>query len=212
MKKFCSILFLFLCVYLNLFSAIKEKPGLSRGFVIEGGVGKYNQISVNIINNIATDESSLDSFTQGIPFNLSLTQNPSIAFTNIMGGGRLIGTWSVATNYSNVTFEISATDLVCDADPNATIPYYIVFHIKYASYKPDGAYETDNHEDIVVKSSSNNTSVFYSIDNHRGEDPFPVVSVDQDIRVYLAEGIDPSDKRYPYGYYESNVTITVSGD
>lgn len=195
---------------LCLFASPRGSSGSTRGFIIEGGVGKYNQINVNIINNTPTQKKSLDSFDEGVPF--SLINNPTIAYTKITGGGRLIGTWSVATNYSNVKFNISATDLQYTLDPDQpSIGYYIVFHIVYATFDEKGVFDRDMQRDFVVKSGSDSPQTF-EIDNHLGEEPFPVVSYNQDIRVYLDENVNPDSDKFPYGIYQSTVTISVSGD
>lgn len=203
MKKTAIILIIFFSV-LNALSAGTQRynAGLSRGFIIEGGVGKYNQVFVSLINNV----KDFDLKTTGVPFNITA---PNFAYTPILGGGRHIGNWSIATNYSNVTITISATDLVCDVDKSHPLKYYINFHVMYASYNKDGTFSANVHKDFLVPSGS--TKVF-KIDNSLGNEPFPVVSYDQDIRVYLAEGVNPEDEIYPYGFYQSNVTIQVSGD
>ncbi len=201
-KKTIALMILFLVMFTLPAGNQKYVGGLSRGFTIEGGVGKYNQIFVSLITNA----KNFDKTTTGIPFNVT---DPTFAYTQILGGGRQIGSWSIATNYSNVTITISATDLVCAVDTSHPLKYNIDFHIMYATFKADGSFDSNVHKDFIVPSGS--TKVF-RIDNHLGDEPFPVVSYDQDIRVYLAKGVNPEDEKYPYGFYQSTVTIQVSGD
>lgn len=208
MKRLLFFMLMVFCFAVSLSAATQQYvPGLKRGFMIEGGVGKYNQINVSQIINTSKNMSDLDKAKTGVPFNLT---DSSVVFTDIEGGGRLIGTWSVATNYSNVKIEISATDLVCSADPSQPVKYWIVFHIMYASFNGDGSFKENRHEDFGVLSGEK--AKVFEIDNNLGDEPFPVVSYNQDIRVFLAEGVDPDEEKYPYGIYESTVTIQVSGE
>ena len=207
MKKLLFSILMVLCFTVGILSATQQYvPGLKRGFMIEGGVGKYNQINVSTIINNSKNTSDLDKIKTGVPFNLS---DSTVAYTEIQGGGRQIETWSVATNYSNVKLTISATDLVCSADASYPVKYWIVFHIMYASFNEDGSFKENKHEDFRVLSGE--TGVF-EIDNNLGDEPFPVVSYNQDIRVFLAKDVNPGDEKYPYGIYESTVTIQVSGE
>ncbi|MGN0906196.1 MAG: hypothetical protein ACI4NM_03530 [Bullifex sp.] len=210
MKRLLFFMLMVFCFAVGLSAATQQYvPGLKRGFMIEGGVGKYNQINVSPIINTSNNMSDLDKAKTGVPFNLT---DPSVAYTEISGGGRQIGTWSVATNYSNVKIKISATDLVCSADASNPIKYWIVFHIMYASFNEDGSFKENMHEDFRLLSG---TEDVFKINNNLGDEPFPVVSYNQDIRVYLAEEVTPGDEKYekyPYGIYESTVTIQVSGE
>lgn len=200
MKRFLYIILL-LFITVNTFATLGESPASSRGFKIEGGVGKYNQINITPIYSISSDSIT------GFPFDIT---GSDVKYTSISGGGRQIATWSVATNYANVTINISATDL-CYEDNSISLPYVVVFHIMYASYNENGSFKENIHKDFVLDTSKE-ISRTITIDNSTSYEPFPVVSYDQDIRFYFAENINPSDKKYPYGYYSSTITISVSGD
>lgn len=198
--KRLAIIVVLLLITLNLFAVLGESPSSSRGFKIEGGVGKYNQVNITPI--YATSEDQINGF----PFDIT---GSDVKYTTISGGGRQIAQWSVATNYSNVKFTIEATHLVYENDASISIPYHIVFHIMYASFKEDGSFKENVHRDFDLLSGSSET---FDVDNTISYEPFPVVSYDQDIRFYFAENINPSDEKYPYGYYSSTITISVSGD
>ena len=46
MKKIILIITTLLLITTNLFATFNNATALSRGFAIEGGVGKYNQINI----------------------------------------------------------------------------------------------------------------------------------------------------------------------
>lgn len=208
MKKSITVL-LFLSVLISgVCSTPNPSPASSRGFTVEGGVGKYNNIYVQIMKNAISEETPIGSFSEGVPFELS---DPSVQYSGIKGSGRVIGYWSIASNAPSVRISVTATDLKCVGKPDKTIRYYIAFHIVYASFLTNGQYDHDVMDDIVVK-SGNEAPYVYAIDNSVGENPFPVVSYNQDIRVYLAEGVDPLSADLPFGLYESTVTISVAGE
>lgn len=200
MKKIILIITTLLLITTNLFATFNNATALSRGFAIEGGVGKYNQINIFPIQATSGSED-------GFPFDIKAD---NVVYTDIVGGGRKIATWSVATNYSNVQIEITATPLTYEASSSFQLNYYLVFHIMYATYKSDGSFEKNEHTDFKVLSDGNTYK--FSINNAILDEPFPVVSYNQDVRFYFVNGIRPKEVGYPYGLYSGTVTISVSGD
>ena len=200
MKKIILIITTLLLITTNLSATLNNATALSRGFAIEGGVGKYNQINIFPIQATSGSE-------YGFPFDIKAD---NVVYTDIVGGGRKIATWSVATNYSNVQIEITATPLTYEASSSIQLNYYLVFRIMYATYKSDGSFEKNEHADFKVLSDGNTYK--FIINNAILDEPFPVVSYNQDVRFYFVNGIRPKEVGYPYGLYSGTVTISVSGD
>ena len=200
MKKLLVFLILLFVSVLSLFAEAKLSSALTRGFLIEGGVGTYSIININPIH--VTDKKSY----LGFPFDIT---GSDVAYSTISGGGRQIASWDIATNKSNVTFSITSTPLCFNNNRDIKLDYYLVFHISYASYSEKGIFNENIHKDIIAKSGE---TTICTIDNTVSYEPFPIVSYNQDIRFYFAENVNPNSSEYPYGFYSSTVTISVSGD
>ena len=200
MKKFLLFLLLLFVFVLSLSAVVKLSPALTRGFLIEGGVGTYSIININPIH-VTNQKSYL-----GFPFDIT---GSDVAYSSISGGGRQIASWDIATNKSNVTLSITSTPLCFSNNMDIKLDYYLVFHLSYASFNEKGQFIGNIQKDIISKSGE---TTICTIDNTVYYEPFPIVSYNQDIRFYFAEDVNPNSSEYPYGFYSSTVTISVSGD
>ena len=200
MKKLALISLSIFILLVNVFAA--ETINLvktSAPLYIEGFIDQYHLLRVEGL--YSWDPNDVDTYV-GMPFNLAW---PSIEYKSIIGTGRLIGSWSLTSNYTPIVLKIEAAPLTCN-DTRDKVYYYLDFHYKTLTFNPDTLAVTGSTEgDFRVASGTDWVSTGIAPFDVTGG--IPVITIDQDIRFCLKENTDV-DLIDP-GFYEGNVTMTL---
>ena len=195
MKK-CFYILMIIVLISPLYAASMQAVD-TRGFVITAQKGSYQSVSVEPISSSAMDSAS------GMPFYLT---DENVQYEagagDIASGKRRIANWSFYSNFEHPKITIDAPDLQ-HAD-GTRIPYYLSFY-----YQIDD-YGTMRDGNILVKSGE----IYNSQDDESCL--FNTVSAainftERPVRFMLAEGVDITDTKYPYGNYRATVTVTILG-
>ncbi|MBR1918912.1 MAG: hypothetical protein IJ831_04740 [Spirochaetales bacterium] len=181
-----------------------EQAKISPAMPIEGFVDTYHSMTITTIESTSTTTDT----GRGMPFDLAW---PSLSYTPILGTGRLVGTWSLTSNYTPISLSIEASPMTLVSEASSDeVNYCLDFHYKTIEFDTvtklptGGMIEGDFRVESGTAWNSSSTAPF------NVSEGIPVVTVEQDVRFCLASNFD-YDSIAP-GIYAGTVTMTVIGE